>query len=206
MKSQIHVRKPKVHTSKKSAFIFLLALLCGTAQAQGSQSLSLIFESEPSERPLHFQRGDLPEKRLHDANGDGTPDLILAARDDDGNLHRIRVVDIASGTTLWQMKDVPQTLGIVDDTDNWAPFFFGFADPDGDGVREALFGLKSGDVLLFDPDRNALEWSHGSALTQMGRDPNCILVDVKDLTGDGFPELIIGLKETRQVQVWSRAH
>ena len=183
--------KSQIHASKKIAFLFLLALLCGTAQAQGSESLSLIFQSEPGERPLSMPGIIHAEfvARLDDAYGDGTPDLILTTKDDDGNLQGLRVVDVASGTTLWQVQDVPQTLGILT-----VPIMGGFADIDADGKPEALFAGDQG-VVLINPSNNSLVWHFGEHYALLG---------VTDMTGDGYPELILFLRETRQVQVWSK--
>ena len=193
---------------KKTVFIFLLALLCGTAQAQGSASLSLIFESEPGTgSPLYERLGgyDALYERLggydalDDANGDGTSDLILTHVDDDGILQAIRVVDVASGTTLWEVQNV---MGILAEKDGMK--IFGFADPDADGEPEAIF-VSEQDAVLINPSDNSLEWSCGNTLIQMGADPNCVLVGVTDMTDDGYVELILYLPETKQVQVWSRA-
>ena len=189
---------------KKTAFTFLLALLCSTAQAQESDPLTLIFQSEPGERSFSLPV-DVDAGQLHDANGDGTPDLILTQEDNDGNLQAIRVVDLASGNTLWEVQDVPQTLGFHIHIN---PFLFGFADIDADGKREAVFTTTypPNSVVLINTSDNSVEWSCASNLINMGADPNCVLAGVTDVTGDGYPELIIDVTEPiRVVQVWSRA-
>ncbi len=80
----------------------------------------MIFESEPGQRSFHIEIDGVNAGQLLDANGDGAPDLILTTEDDDGHLQGIRVVDLASGFTgaagphtLWEVQDVPQTLGIT---------------------------------------------------------------------------------------------
>ena len=197
---------------KKTVFTFLLALLCGTAQAQGSETLKLIFQSEPGERSFRLEIDGVDAGQLHDANGDGAPDLILTTEDDDGHLQGIRVVDLASGFTgmagphtLWEVQDVPQTLGFHIHIN---PFLFGFADIDADGKREAVFTTTypPNSVVLINTSDNSMEWSCASNLSQFWFDPNCVLVGVTDMTGDGYPELIIDVTEPiRVVQVWSRA-
>ena len=199
---------------KKTVFIFLLALLCGTARAQGSAPLVKIFESERGVQPAQiFNDGTMSlnaTSSLLDANGDGTPDLILTRVDDDGILQAIRVVSGFTGAagphTLWEVQDVPQMLGITDGTDHVRPVaFFGFADFDADGKPEAIFA-DTLDVVLINPTDNSLVWSCSNTLIQMGADPNCLLVGITDLTGDDFPDLVVKTGGVEVVvQVWSRA-
>ena len=152
---------------KKTVFIFLLALLCGTARAQGSAPLVKIFESEPGVQPAQiFNDGGVVNatSSLLDANGDSTPDLILTTEDDDGHLQGIRVVSGFTGAagphTLWEVQDVPQMLGITDGTDHVRPVaFFGFADFDADGKPEAIF-TDTLAVVLINPTDNSLAWAH----------------------------------------------
>ena len=186
---------------KKTAFIFLLVLLfCTPANAQGIDTVLVkIFESEPGTRLSAiftdgFESGDTS---LLDADGNGTPDLILMREDNDGILQDLRVVDLVSGTTLWQVQDVPQTLGVIDSL-NIA--FYGFANVVGGVEPEAIFPSEQ-DVLLINLSDNSPAWSYASAV----RDTSTAisLVGVADLTGDDFPELILYLPETQQVQVWS---
>lgn len=183
---------------KKTVFTFLLALLfCMQANAQGvipgNSDLAMIFQSDPGTQPAQGFFTDFDN--TFDANGDGTPDLILTTEDSDGNLHGIRVVDVALGTTLWEVQDVPQTLGFVDGTDF---NLFGFADPDADGKPEAIF-VSEQDVVLINPSDNSLSFSISVGLPLK-------MAGVTDLTGDGHPELIVWVADGAggYVQVWSK--
>ncbi len=193
---------------KKIASTFLLALLfCIPANAQNAarDSLVLLFETEPGTRPSSlfsngFESGDVS---LLDFNGDDKPELILIKADSiTGGVVALRVVDITSNTTLWEVRDINMELGL-DPLQVWKQL--GFADPDADGEPEAIF-VSEQDAVLINPGDNSLEWSCGNALIQMGADPNCVLVGVTDMTDDGYPELFLFLPETRQVQVWGKAN
>ncbi len=181
---------------KKTAFIFLLALLCGTAQAQGSDPLVMIYKSPPAVSLSYAKVRVLSS----DANGDGTADLILTAVNPDSTLQGIRVVDVASGNTLWEVQDITLELGLNSEQ-VWR--LLGFVDPQGDSVKDALF-VSEQDVVLINPTNNSLVWRWGQSLINMGADANGVLVGVTDMTGDGYVEIIIYLPVTRQVELWSK--
>ncbi len=182
---------------KKIASTFILALLfCTQANAQfGLDTLRVLYASEPGVRPARifsdgFESGNTS---LLDFNGDGKPDLILTSEDDDGNLKDILVIDLAlRPDTLWEVRGVQQTLGFQDITETVGVGFFGFADPDGDGEREAIFA-NGEDVVLINPSDNSLSFQ------TVG-----VLVGVTDLTDDGYEELIIFLPQIKQLLVWSK--
>ena len=180
---------------KKTVLLFLTLLLCAPAMAQSNDSLVVFFLSDPGTRPSAifadgFESGNL--SRL-DFNGDDTPDLVMTREDAQGNLEGILVVNAATLDTLWRVIDVPTTLGIPGTMDLW-----GFADADADGTREALFA-DPGDVVLIDPRSNTRNW----ALNPEQNTLPIRLMGASDVTEDGFEEVFIALRGTRQVQVWT---
>ena len=180
---------------KQTALVFLTLLLSSTALAQSNDSLVVFFISDPGTRPAAifsdgFESGNL--SRL-DFNGDNTPDLVMTREDDMGNLQGILVVNAASLDTLWRVVDVPTTLGIPGTMDLW-----GFADADADGTREAVFASPN-DVVLIDPRSNTHNWALQPEQNTLPID----LMGASDVTEDGFEELFVTLRGTRQVQVWT---
>lgn len=179
---------------KKLLFILLLALLPGLVQAQASKnSLIVLFESQPGVRPWKLENVIITS--LSDMNGDGGMDLLLQRDDEQGHLKDLRVLDGRTRAILWDVQDVSQTLGVASDG---LGTLYGFADPDGDGEREAIFASEQA-LLLVNPSDNTLSFSWG--VTDVSARE---LVGVADLTGDGFEEIILYLPDTRQVQVWSK--
>ncbi len=208
---------------KKTLFTFLFALLFYAQANAQSNSSALLYESQASAQSnslvLLYQspEGDGPAPSYFDefsindldgcggrfdADGDGTPDLILQRDDDQGNLQDLRVIDAPTGEIVWEMQNVQHTLGYIDTGLIRYGFakFYGFAKVFGDDEPEAIF-ISEMDVLVFDPSDNSLEWSWGETndTSQKVR-----LLAVCDFTDDGYEELLIFLLQTKQVQVWSK--
>ncbi len=193
---------------KKTFFFLLLALLfCTPANAQANpdsvgQPFRLIYQSEPGTRPASifadgFESGDLSR---FDLNGDGKPDMVLIREDDDGNLKSLLVIDLSSSfarDTLTFIQDVPQTLGLAEKD---GMKFFGFADVDGDDTNEIVFA-NGRDVWLVDPSDHSLEWVYS---VQVPAEFPVLLRAVIDITDDSFPDIILFLPQTKQVEVWSK--
>lgn len=182
----------------KKTLLFLLTLLCSTAQAQ-DPSLIPIFESEPGTRPSAiftdgFESGDV--SRLLDANGDGNAELVLTRDDIEGNLQGLLAIDLVFNDTIFVIQDVQ---GLLTD-DGTLVLFRGFADADADGTREAVFATDS-EVFLVDPrDTKAVDWSSNF---NIGFPPTLRLIGITDMTDDGFEEIVVFLPEERQVIVFS---
>ena len=193
---------------KKTFFFLLLALFfCTQANAQANpdsvgQPFRLIYQSEPGTRPASifadgFESGDLSR---FDLNGDGKPDMVLIREDDDGNLKSLLVIDLSSSfarDTLTFIQDVPQTLGLAEKD---GMKFFGFADVDGDDTNEIVFA-NGRDVWLVDPSDHSLEWVYS---VQVPAEFPVLLRAVIDITDDSFPDIILFLPQTKQVEVWSK--
>lgn len=193
---------------KKTFFFLLLALFfCTQANAQANpdsvgQPFKLIYQSEPGTRPASifadgFESGDLSR---FDLNGDGKPDMVLIREDDDGNLKSLLVIDLSSSfarDTLTFIQDVPQTLGLAEKD---GMKFFGFADVDGDDTNEIVFA-NGRDVWLVDPSDHSLEWVYS---VQVPAEFPVLLRAVIDITDDSFPDIILFLPQTKQVEVWSK--
>lgn len=193
--------KSKIHASKKTLLLFLTLLLCAPAYAQGNDSLFVLFLSQPGMLPARVQggtfgsQGDLA-RASRDANGDGTPDLILQRDDAQGNLQALRVLDGRTRAVLWEVPDVAALVVPFVDSATHTRFYH-YADPSASGTAHALFiardesGADVG-VVLIDPRDNSLAFRTLAPL-----------IGATDLTGDGFEELITFLPDTEQVQVWS---
>jgi len=184
------------YTRKKTLLLFLTLLLSGTALAQSNDSLVVFYFSEPGLRPSQiftdgFESGNTSR---WDFNGDNFPDLILTRENEQGNLQGIVVVGRPAGAasldTLWRFTDIPPDLDGMR--------LFGFGDGDGDGTREAIFAGPD-NVALIDPRSNTLNW----ALNPEDNTKPVRLFGMNDITNDGFVELSVALRGTRQVQVWT---
>ena len=180
---------------KQTLLLFLTLLLAGTAMAQSNDSLVVFYISDPGTRPSAifsdgFESGNTSR---WDFNGDGTPDLFMTREDEQGNIEDLLILNAASLDTLWRVIDVPGTLGISATMNLW-----GFADADADGTREALF-FDPQDVILIDPRSNTHNW----ALEPEQNELPIRLMGASDVTEDGFEEVFVILRGTRQVQVWT---
>ncbi|NBC17326.1 MAG: hypothetical protein GVY18_08450 [Bacteroidetes bacterium] len=180
---------------KPILFILLAVLLMSSAPLRAqSLELDLLFESEPGVRPGALLDGftDASSPKRFDADGDGQADLILRRENEQGGLQDLRVLselDKSSPKIIWEVRDVPATLGITSPMDLW-----GFGDVDADGQPEAIF-YDDNQVSGFHIYRNNLSWKveEGEAIR---------LVGATDLTGNGFQEIVVTLQDTRRVQVW----
>ena len=177
---------------KKPFCLFLLALLFYTpANAQ----FGSIFLSESGAQLAifadGFESGDLS---LSDFTGDGTPNLTVKTEDSGGILKGIRVVDLASGITLWEVLDV-HAGAFEDVTRSLGLGIIGFADFFGNGVRHAIFASEENEVVvLINPRDNSVSFRTLAP---------SILQGVTDMTGDGYDELLIFRPDTQQTEVWS---
>ncbi len=185
---------------KKTTLLLIAVLLSGTAYAQNN-TLGLLYESEPGMSLAGFyDKGNNAAGTRFDANGDGTADIILQRDDAQGNLQDLRVLDGRTRALIWEVQDVQTTFGF-----NFHPELWGFADPDGDGTREAIFifpeeiQIDHEGLTYVDPGSNTVEWFY--------EDPSdgnrqAVFIGALDMTGDTYEELIIYLPDTEQVQVW----
>lgn len=119
-----------------------------------------------------------------DANGDGTVDLpYLVLQDSVGNdLAGFSVLDGVTHQPVWETT-VPAG-GSIDP----APFFHGFFDANGDGVKEIIFGAET--VQTHDSE---IHKPFGAGFQ---------IRYIYDIDGDGFEE-IIGETPEGKIQVWS---
>ena len=181
---------------KKIASTLLLALLfCIPANAQNAarDSLVLLFETEPGTRSSSlFSDGfESGAARRLDFDGDDKPELIVIKTDSiTGGVVALRVVDIPSNTTLWEVQDINMELGL-DPLQVWKQL--GFADPHGDGSKDAIFESQD-DLALIRVSDKSLSFYHIRGQAK----------GVVDVTGDGIEELILFLPDKRQVQVWGK--
>lgn len=179
---------------KKIASTFLLALLfCIPANAQNAarDSLVLLFETEPGARLAQGFFTDFDNR--FDFDGDDKPELIVILTDSiTGGVVALRVVDITSNTTLWEVQDINMQLGL-DPLQVWKQL--GFADPHGDGSKDAIFQSQD-DLALIRVSDKSLSFYHLQGQAK----------GVVDVTGDGIEDLIIFLPDKRQVQVWGKAN
>ena len=173
--------------------LFTLLPLAGPAHAQIRDSLIIVFLSEPGVRPagLLSERFTSGDARSWDAHGDGTVDLILQRDDDQGHLKDLRVLDGRTQEVIWEVQDVAATLGITSNMDFW-----GFVDPIVTAPPHALF-LTDADAFLVDPRDTSIAWSWGATGSSSLR-----FLGAPDVTGDGLPNLVFYLADTKQVQVW----
>ena len=131
---------------KKIVLVVLTLLVCGTSYAQSNDSLVVFFITDPGVRPARiFAEGFNSGNARLDATGDDVPELIMAADDDQGNLDRIVVIDAVTREAIWRVDDV---RGVFNVTNNMDFFFWGFADPFGDGTPLAFLVTSSSRPLL----------------------------------------------------------
>ncbi|MFQ5569890.1 MAG: T9SS type A sorting domain-containing protein [Rhodothermales bacterium] len=187
----------------KTTFLLLLAgLLGGTAHAQiPIDSIIVQFEAPPGTRMANIFTTCTTVcppmgANLDDANGDRVPDLLMTQVDDQGRLMALRVVDLKTRDILWQVDDVGQELGL------FGVFpYFGFANPDGDTVREAIFANEA-DIRVYNPRNNTLEWSWAETVAGKQSADSLRLQAVLDLDNDGLEEFIITTANPARTQVW----
>ncbi len=175
-------------------FLFLALLFCTPANAQ--LNFGTIYVSRPGTRPAGiFSDGfESGATSFSDFDGDGMPELILTSEDNNGILKDIRVVDVASGTTLWEVQEV-HGGAFEDITHSVGLGFIGFTNTMGSGVRHALFASEENEVVvLINPSDNSVSFRTVAP---------SILQGVTDLTRDGYDELLIFRSDTQQTEVWS---
>jgi hypothetical protein len=183
---------------KKTLLLLPALLFCLQANAQINENLIPIFTSDPGVRPSAiftdgFESGNV--SRL-DFDGDNKPELVLTNEDSDGILQGILVLNAALLDTLWRVQDVQ---GLLTD-DGTLVLFHGFADPDANGTREAIF-TSDNEVILIDPrDPKEVNWRSSF---NIGFPPTLRLIGIADMTDDGFEEIVVFLPEERQVIVFS---
>ncbi|MFQ5571679.1 MAG: hypothetical protein ACE5G0_18520 [Rhodothermales bacterium] len=105
----------------------------------------------------------------------------MTRANDQGGLQDLLVLQGGSGLeiTIYEVQDVPATLGLGDQVE-----FHGFATFFGGDLRHGIFVGNLG-VSLVDLSTHAVTWSSGD----FNADGN-ILLDVTDVTGDGFEDLL----------------
>lgn len=182
----------------KTLLLFLTIVLCAPVYAQPEPFLDVLFTSNPGEEPVGlFSHSDLI--RNLDANGDGTADLVMTSNDAQGVLMEILVLDVATNETLFQIRDVQTTLNLSGQ-DFYR--FHSFADPDGDGVQDALFYSDREVVVGVVNDADFDIW-------QRGFNPNgdsvMFFYGTTAFTNDGSEELVIGYRDEDVVRVWGNA-
>lgn len=183
---------------KKCLTLLLVMLLCSTAYAQPEPFLDVLFTSNPGEEPAGlFSHSDLI--RNLDANGDGTADLVMTSNDAQGVLMEILVLDVATNETLFQVDDVQATLNL---TGQDVFRFHGFADPDGDGVQDALFYSDREVVVGVVNDADFDIWQRGF---NPNGDSMMFFYGTTAITNDGSEELVIGYRDEGVVRVWGNA-
>ncbi len=118
-----------------------------------------------------------------DANGDGVTEIIMLVEDNDGNPAGMVVRDGATHEVKWQFQ-FPDPGPVRDDIMNG---FHGFFDINGDGQREAIFGLRT--AITLDKSSHRV-------------DENFEIQAVHDIDRDGFADLIGRGLQDSTVQVW----
>ncbi len=179
---------PKITT------LFLLMLLCASATAQPEPELDILFVSQPGEVPASIVFHDVWERPL-DANGDGTPDLIMVRTTPQGHLDALRAVNAATNEVLFEIQAVQTTLS---PSGKDVFVFHGFVDLDGDEARDAVFASDQ-EVVVGRVDADDLD------IWQRGFNPNGGTLDLTglaDLTGDGTHEMIIFYPDEDVVRIW----
>ncbi len=177
---------------QKTLFLFLTVLLCTSAYGQ-EPFLDVLFVSQPGEYPSGLFSHSDPQRHF-DANGDGTPDLIITRNNAQGDLDALRAVDVATNEILFEIPDVQGTLSL---TSQNVYRFYGFADPDGDDVQDAIFASDQ-EVVVGAVDMDISEWESGFNLNGGTLD----LVGVTDLTGDDAEEVIIYYPDEDVVRIF----
>ena len=181
---------------KKTATIFLLALLCGTTYAQPSDSLVVFFDAGPDLRlAATLDSATVGFRNRADLNLDGVPDLTLVPENTMDESEEIVTINVAEGDTLWRYayQDVARALGSPDFR------FQGFFTFHADGLRRAIFRSRDAVGII----------AISSVFTNIGKnsaaDPVVLPAtgfSLLDLTDDGFAELVIKNSQTGSVQVW----
>ncbi|MFQ5570720.1 MAG: hypothetical protein ACE5G0_13635 [Rhodothermales bacterium] len=181
-----HAGKPTVRARRKTALLFVFALLSGTAaQAQG-----YVLESEfatqqnivlATDRPLGIKNYWQRQYSGHlDMNADGIDDLVIIHEDQQGTPVEMVVVDMVTREQIWSWAD-----------DNGVPVdkFMGFADIDGDlDLKEPVF-ILGGDgihsdthtLMIINPDTKTAEFEIIGILVAL----------IEDLDDDGLHELVV---------------
>ncbi|HEY2783527.1 MAG TPA: FG-GAP-like repeat-containing protein [Fimbriiglobus sp.] len=126
-----------------------------------------------------------------DLNGDGTPDLAVGAGTGGGPR-----VALFNGTDLLHMHDAPVKLegdffAFPDEINLRGGVFVSAGDVNGDGIAELALGAGDGGgprVIVTDLNRTPLADFFPDDATLRGG----VHVTIKDVDGDGLPELVVG--------------
>lgn len=169
---------------KATGFFLLLALLCSTAPAQ---QLQVVYTSPPGTRLSAFDKASAHLSTLRDANGDGVADLMMVREDANGLIDGVIVIDPRTREEILRMdkEDCDEVVG--------------FVNPWGDG-RRYLLAEAEGVLHFFDYGEGVVSQITFNIMTEGGP------YFVSDVTGDGLDDVIVGLPDTRQVEVWSKGN
>ncbi len=167
--------------------ILFLSVLCGTSYGQ---SFVLEYETSTEHRIAvalpngiknYWQRSY--SGRL-DMNADGISDIVMVKESAQGIPIEMNVFDMATREQIWHWAD-----------DNGVPaVFLGFANFDGDGLREPVFvidGEGHDQVTILEPRGNSVAFERSGVSIAL----------VADYDGDGLHELILNMVEGG-TEVW----
>lgn len=187
----------------RSAAVAALLAAGTTASSQIIDSLPYVWQSPRGFNVAEFVRNNAAGSPItrFDLDGDGAPEFVLERRGGAGELQDVAVIRPGGGGGVFNDTIMVRDLAAVtQSTSSPSLRMWGFGDVDGDAVRELIVHDRER-VYAIDPRApGRLNWT--SPPPEAGAGP-LRLIDVTDVSGDGYQEVEWTYQSDRRLHVAS---